>query len=252
MFDPERMLGQMLGGALGGAFGGSRKRRGGGLLGRGNTAMKAQLGIGLLGVAFAAYEHFQQQRGGFAGGAAPAGAPPASGPAAMPPPPPPPAASAMPPPPPGARAMPPPPSPAAHTAAPQSLATGSSPPIFVGGASSTSASDAIVIMQAMIAAAAADGRIDDAERARILERAARGGVDAEGMRFLEVELATPKTLDAIANLAHAAIAADVYAASLLAISLDTDAERAYLERLAQALSLDASQRTEIHARLAAI
>lgn len=230
MFDPERMLGQMLGGALGGAFGGSKKRRRG-MLG-GNSAMKAQVGIGLLGVAIAAYEHFQQQRGGFAGGAsAPA---PAGGNTT---PPPPPGARASPPPPPGASAVPPPP-PGASTA------THSSP------GAPDAAGDAIVIMQAMIAAATADGRIDDEERARILERAAAGGVDDDGRRFLEVELATPKSLEVIAGLAHRGIAADVYAASLLAISLDTPQERDYLERLAHALSLDRAQRDEIHTRLA--
>lgn len=242
MFDPQRMLGQMLGGALGGAFGGSRKRSRG-LLGT-SSAMKAQVGIGLLGVAFAAYEHFQQQRGGFAAGA---GSHPHTPPTGMTMPPPPPAGGAMPPPPPGVqRAMPPPP--------PSAVAGGSSASTRVPvGAEAPPAtgtgSDAVLIMQAMIAAAAADGRIDDDERKRIVERATAAGADAEGMQFLEGELVAPKSLEIVARSTRREIAADVYAASVLAISLDTAQEREYLDRLARALALEEPQRADIHARL---
>ena len=257
MFDPERMLGQMLGGALGGAFGGSRgkkKRRGGFGLGGGNTAMKAQVGLGLLGVAFAAYEHYTQQRGGFAGANAPH-APQGAGShgGSYAPAPTPAAVGAMPPPPPGARTVPPPPPPAgAGTNAavggafgPDALRDDPSGP----KAPPTPGVDAIVVMQAMIAAAAADGRIDDDERANILARARDAGVDADGLRFLETELASPKPLAAVVAATRREIADDVYAASVLAISLDTEAERAYLDQLAHALSIDASRRSEIHARL---
>jgi uncharacterized membrane protein YebE (DUF533 family) len=86
MFDPQRLLGQVLGEALGGSLGGGRKRdkrRHGalsGLGGLGGGIGKAQLGIGLLGLAFAAYEHYKQP-------ATPA--PAATMPATPPPPPPP-------------------------------------------------------------------------------------------------------------------------------------------------------------------
>src|SRR5690606_15392079 len=67
MLDPERLLGQMLSGALGGALGGKRRARQtslgggiGGLLGGGGAA-RAQLGIGLLGIAVAAWEHYASQ-----------------------------------------------------------------------------------------------------------------------------------------------------------------------------------------------
>lgn len=213
MFDPERMLGQMLGGALGGAFGGSKKRKRG--FGGMSTGTKAQLGVGLLGLAFAAYEHYSQQRGGFGAGA-PAGSapvPPQSG--SMPPPPPPAAAGTPPPPPPG----------------------------------SSHAADAKLVMQAMIAAAAADGRIDDAERARILERAEAAGIDAAGRQFLKAELAAPKSAEAIAAATRPALAPDVYGASVLAISLDTAEERAYLDTLARALGLGEARRAEIHSKL---
>lgn len=79
MFNPEHLLGQMLGGALGNAFGG----RGRSLL-RGRLDTKGALGLGLLGVAIAAYEHFSQQTA-LAGNAAPPPPPPAIGSATPPP-----------------------------------------------------------------------------------------------------------------------------------------------------------------------
>lgn len=91
MFNPEQLLGQLMGDALSGKLGsGKRKqKRGGlgGLMGGMSGGTKAKLGLGLLGIAVAAYQHYQQ----------PAAAPqPAMG-GAMPPPPP---QATMPPPPP--------------------------------------------------------------------------------------------------------------------------------------------------------
>ena len=47
------------------------------------------------------------------------------------------------------------------------------------------------------------------------------------------------------------VAVAVYAASLLAIEVDTDAERTYLRRLAGALRLDAGTVQQLHAGLGA-
>ena len=76
MFDAQRLLGQLLGEALGGSFGGRRRRSRGPLSALG--VGKAQVGLGLLGLAFAAYEHYNATAGQ-----------PATSPTAMPPPPPP-------------------------------------------------------------------------------------------------------------------------------------------------------------------
>jgi uncharacterized membrane protein YebE (DUF533 family) len=83
MFDARRLLGQVLGEAMGGSFGGSRRRKRGPLAALG--VGKAQLGVGLLGLAFAAYEHFKQPAAGTANTLAGASPLPAT-----PPPPPPP------------------------------------------------------------------------------------------------------------------------------------------------------------------
>ena len=61
MFNPERLLGQLLKSGLSGGLGRSRRHRGGGLFGGMSTGTKAQIGMGLVGVAIAAYEHFSKQ-----------------------------------------------------------------------------------------------------------------------------------------------------------------------------------------------
>jgi uncharacterized membrane protein YebE (DUF533 family) len=101
----------------------------------------------------------------------------------------------------------------------------------------------------MIAAAAADGAIDADERNAILARAASTRLDADARAFLERELAAPKTLEQIVAATRPPIAADVYAASAYAISVDTPAERHYLDRLATGLGLDGARRAAIHAQL---
>ncbi|MET0231942.1 MAG: DUF533 domain-containing protein [Rhodanobacteraceae bacterium] len=86
MLDAERLLGNLVTGTLSQALGG----RGSRLLRTGSIGTKAHLGIGLLGLAIAAYEHYSQQQPSVA---------PASG--------------SRPPPPPGSKLPPPPPPPSA-------------------------------------------------------------------------------------------------------------------------------------------
>jgi len=207
MFDPQRLLGQLLGDALGGDFGHRRKR--GGL----SFGTKAQLGLGALGVAMAAYEHFSQQKPTAAPTAASTLPPPAPAYAA-------PIAAAMPP-------GPPPPAPAANidpALLPQEQA------------------DAVLLVQSMIAAAAADGSIDSTERERLMQRADAAGLDAETRSFLAAELAVPKSADMIGALTRPGLTHEVYAAAALAIDLDTESERRFLRTLGDALGLSEDDR----------
>ena len=90
MFNPEKLLGQLLGDSMSGQLGGSRRTRGkGGLLGGMSGAGKAQLGMGLLGIAIAAYQHYQQPSAAPNTLAGAGGPPPPGGGTSMPPPPPP-------------------------------------------------------------------------------------------------------------------------------------------------------------------
>ena len=109
---------------------------------------------------------------------------------------------------------------------------------------------AILLLRAMIAAAKADGEVDPEERARIVARLRAAGAEADVQRFVEEELARPVDLYAITSeVRDAATAAEVYAASLAAICVDTEAERRYLDNLALRLGLDRVAVDEINRRL---
>lgn len=95
MFDAERLLGQLVGDALGGRWGGGKRRRKshkgglGGLMGGMSGGTKARIGIGLLGLAYAAYEHYSQQGPASTAARSAVTPPPPPGADASPPPPPP-------------------------------------------------------------------------------------------------------------------------------------------------------------------
>ncbi|MEF0940766.1 tellurite resistance TerB family protein [Rhizobium sp. BR 362] len=97
---------------------------------------------------------------------------------------------------------------------------------------------ALSLVRAMIAAARADGHIDDAERRHILGKVQEAGVGAEAEAFFARELANPVDLDAIVASAQTEEQrVQVYTASRLAIEPDSRAERGYLDLLAGRLGL---------------
>ena len=196
MFTAEQLLGQLLKSGLGGGLGRGKRKRKGSLLGGMSTGAKAQIGMGLLGVAIAAYEHYSQK-----GQTSPAPSP-------------------------------------QPTPAPTPQNLPQAPP-----------KDAILRIQAMVAAAAADGVIDDEERALMLRRATEAGFNEETKRFLESELANPKSLAVIVASSRPELATDIYAASCAAITPDTDAERTYLATLGRRLNLSEEAQAEVQRQL---
>ncbi|WP_404402919.1 tellurite resistance TerB family protein [Pelagibacterium halotolerans] len=104
------------------------------------------------------------------------------------------------------------------------------------------------LVRAMIAAAKADNRIDADEKERIFQRLETMDLSAEEKAFVFDELAAPLDLNAVVRSADTPEhAAEIYAASLVAITADTATERAYLETLASRLHLPAALVAEIHA-----
>ena len=111
---------------------------------------------------------------------------------------------------------------------------------------------ATLVLHAMIDAAKADGQIDGNEMQRIMGKLDEGGASAEEKDLLLAEMRKPLDPEGLAAQARTPeMAAQLYAASLLAIEVDTDAERAYLRRLATALRLDAGTVQQLHAGLGA-
>lgn len=110
--------------------------------------------------------------------------------------------------------------------------------------------EAGLMLQAMIDAAKADGQIDQGELDAILTKLDEAGIGAEGRRWVLDQLRQPPNMTPLLAVAgDAEMAAKVYAASLLAIKVDTAAERGYLEKLAKGLRLDPSIVTSLHEQL---
>jgi uncharacterized membrane protein YebE (DUF533 family) len=110
-------------------------------------------------------------------------------------------------------------------------------------------SKAMLVLKAMINAAKADGQIDDAERQRILGKLEEAGADAEAREFVQAEMRRPFDVDGLPEVPNPQTAVEVYAASVLAIEVDTPAERNYLRRLAQGLGLEERTVQRLHAAL---
>lgn len=97
---------------------------------------------------------------------------------------------------------------------------------------------ALILVRAMIAASRADGHIDEAERARIMDKLKVSGLGTDAAQFLENELANPVDLDAIIAAATTEEQrVELYTASRLAIEPKSRAERGYLDLLAGRLGL---------------
>ena len=90
----------------------------------------------------------------------------------------------------------------------------------------------LLILRAMIAAARADGRLDGEELQKVLSRADELDLVVAGATSEELKV-------------------EVYTASLLAIDVDTDAEKAYLSMLKARLGLEPELVDRIHAVVAA-
>ncbi|PDT02969.1 protein YebE [Rhizobium chutanense] len=96
----------------------------------------------------------------------------------------------------------------------------------------------LVLISAMIAAAKADGHIDDAERALIMDKIKAADVSGEAAAFIERELASPTDIDALVAAATTEEQrVELYTASRLTIEPDSRAERGYLDLLAGRLGL---------------
>lgn len=210
MIDTNKLLGGLLGNAMG------KDKLGSGMGG------KAAVGMGILGVAMAAAEHFMGQKStqdpqpphyppnsyGQQGRHAPPPLPPQAPPQTSPAPP----SGAQ------APSMAPPPPPSA-SASEQDTGT--------------------LLIRAMIAAAHADGVLDAEEMQRILGRLQALDLSAEEQSFLLREMQQPKTPEDLASaVGTPELARQVYAVSLLAVDVDTPEEEAYMLRLQQLLGLD--------------
>ncbi|MGD9364875.1 MAG: tellurite resistance TerB family protein [Desulfobacteraceae bacterium] len=209
MFNPEKLLGGLLRSGMRG--------RGLGSLVSGGAA------LGLVGVAMEAVEHYMNRPQSTSQNTPP----PAPGSSNIS------STGSMPPPPPAPSAVPPP-VPEAGNAAPDDAMN----------------QDAVLLIRAMIAAANADGMIDAQERGRILDKLKSVDLSNEERQFIIHELLEPKPVQEIIDAVDRdELARQVYAASIMAITIDTDAEKVYLKDLSKGLGLGANDVEDIHRQL---
>ena len=106
------------------------------------------------------------------------------------------------------------------------------------------------ILKALVAAAKADGHVDDNERKMIEAELAQLTDEPELQRWLEAELNKP--LDPV-DVASAAttpeMASEMYLASVLMVDEEQYMERAYLDELARQLKLDPQLKAELESQV---
>ena len=130
------------------------------------------------------------------------------------------------------------------TPAPVAVAPVSEPPALPAVDDSL----AFKMVKTMIAAAQADGQIDDAELAKLEEAVHAAGLSPAEDAAVMAALNTPVGLEEIARWASSPTeAAELYGAALLAVDPDTVAEKFFLRRLATALRLPVELTAQLNA-----
>ena len=101
--------------------------------------------------------------------------------------------------------------------------------------------DAQIIVKAMINAAKADGEIDKNEIDKIIGKLDDDGLEQKEKDFFMAEANKPMDINSVISSASNKpdMAAQIYAASMLAIEVDTIEEKKYMQNLVSGLGLDA-------------
>lgn len=109
-----------------------------------------------------------------------------------------------------------------------------------------------LVIAAMVNAAKADGTVDAEEQGKILGHAEGLQLSDEEQGLLYAEFSRPFDMEPIVQGARTPeVAAEVYAASVIAVGSPSPAEAHYLKRLASRLKLPEGVVTEIHRALGA-
>lgn len=111
-------------------------------------------------------------------------------------------------------------------------------------------STAQLVLKGMINAAKSDGQISPDEMQRIVGKLQESGADQGMQQWVLQQMEQPLNVQAFASeIPNQEVAAQVYAASLLAVEVDTDAERQYLQQFAQLTGLHPLVVGQIHQTL---
>lgn len=104
-----------------------------------------------------------------------------------------------------------------------------------------------LVLRAMIGAAQVDGHVDDAEMEKLLGRMHDDEATEEERRAAREEVRRPVDVEALgAQVSRPEVAMEIYLGALMAVDIDTEAERQYFRRLAAALRLEAAVVARLH------
>jgi uncharacterized membrane protein YebE (DUF533 family) len=105
---------------------------------------------------------------------------------------------------------------------------------------------ALLLLRSMVAAAAADGRLDAGEHERIRKQILASDLSFEERNILDSVFAKPSRIEELASAATTpALCAEVYTAARLAIEPDSPVEQQWLDQLAMALNLEPGLRAHL-------
>jgi len=220
MFNAEKLLGKIISETLGGSGSEKKRKR------RKSNSLLDSLASGqglmtAIGLGVGAYEILKQQKqknpGISAGTSAPPSVPTGS------------TTNSAPPPLPGSSQTP--------------------PPVPSAGGEKETAESATAdelarrMIQVMIAAAHADGTLDEAEEKAILDRLRGAELDGEEKMFLLDELHQPRSVEELtAGIVDSSTAKAMYMLAVAAIEVDTEDERSWLDELGAQLGLSSEVR----------
>ena len=121
------------------------------------------------------------------------------------------------------------------------------PPAVPVAAAPEQSHQALLLVRAMIAAAFADGVLDEKERGDILGRLEQAGVTPEERNLFLAEMNSPKPVTLLTSEVNSPeLAEQFYIVSALAINADTPAEKGHLMMLPTLLRLSPAQVDAIH------
>ncbi|MDN5788377.1 DUF533 domain-containing protein, partial [Pseudorhodobacter sp.] len=101
-----------------------------------------------------------------------------------------------------------------------------------------------VMLKAMVQAVKADGKLDPDEKQKLMQNMA--DADPKELALVNDMLAQPVDIKALVDETPRGLEEQVYACSLMAINLDSQAEAKYLNDLAIALGFDKQQVNALH------
>lgn len=104
-----------------------------------------------------------------------------------------------------------------------------------------------LMLVAMVQAAKADGDVDKQEIANLTKD--MGEIDQKDMDFLQAAMKSEIDVQGLVDQTPKGLEAQVYTVSVLAITLDSQAEAKYLDELARAYGIDQDQVNQIHDHL---